>query len=269
TELRMKIEKFLAMLMSAMVMMLCFSACDDKDEPKPEPDPNEVAAPNFGGRNENLIKDFRKGDFFKVFEYQGVYKHLNEQRGNLMQVTREEKWYFYPADQEEADKKRGYAHNGYLYNEYWEWAARDNRVSRDLFKGWKLYCEKKFGTVCNQYVYTGFNGHVDNMQYSLYGTEVSEITSFNDTQFVLKSEQGDYQDYFAYSFTGQTYDESNSRFYGSVFAGAENMLREMYEYYGSASIMLETGDYYPTDVEHNYLGSGTIGYVAKLLGITL
>lgn len=269
----MKLKRFLAMLMSAMVIMLCFTACDDKDEPnpkpEPEPDPNEVAAPDFGEEELSLIKEMRNGTFYKVFEYKGIYKHTERRLGYWAQVVQEDKWYFYPADPEEVAKKRGYAHDGYLYNEYWLWASDDNRVFRDLRAGWELYCEKKFGVLYKQYIYTGFNVHADNVFYSLYGINVSAIQAFNDSQFVLQSWHEDYQEYFAYSFTGQTYDDSNSRFYGSVFDGAENMLREMYEYYGNLSIMLQTGDYHPKDYEHNYLGSGTIGYTAKMLGITL
>ncbi|MDE6390569.1 MAG: hypothetical protein K2L26_04035 [Duncaniella sp.] len=265
----MKIKRFLAMLMSAMVMMLCFTACDDKDEPtkpEPEPDPNEVAAPDFGEDTPTMQRDFRKGNFFKVFEYRGIYKHTDKTYGHMGVVTQEDKWYFYPADPEEVEKKRGYAHDGYLYNEYWQWADKDDYVLHVLYNGWKVYCEKKFGAVCNQYIYTGFNLHNYGNGSSLYGTKV-DIEAFNDSQFVLNSSYKDYQEYFAYSFTDQTYDDSNSRFYGSVFDGAENMLREMYEYYGSAYVFLSTGDYYESDSEDYY--SGTIGHVAKLLGITL
>jgi len=253
-----------------MALMLCFTACDDKDEPdpkpEPEPDPNEVAAPDFGDITPTMERDFRKGNLFKIFEYRGIYKHTDKTYGHMGVVTQEDKWYFYPADPEEVEKKRGYAHDGYLYNEYWQWADKHGSVFYDLYEGWKVYCEKKFGAVCNQYIYTGFNLHNYGHSSFLYGTFV-RLEAFNDSQFVLQSSYEDYQEYFAYSLTDQTYNDFNGRFYGSVFDGAENMLREMYEYYGSASVYLRTGEYTEFDPEDYH--SGTIAYVAKMLGITL
>ena len=266
----MKIEKFLAMLMSAMVMMLCFSACDDKDEPKPEPkpepDPFEVPAPEFGNVEPSKIEALQKEVFLEVFEYTGFYKHNLEKFSTDDQPYQEEKWYFYPADEEEAGKMRLYAHDGCLYNDYWK-SCPINKAYSDLFIGWYYYCNKKFGASRKAYVYTGFDFRYFPQPLYLNDYEVS-IKTFDDSQFVLESNHGRYDKYRTYSFTGKTYDDTNCQFYGSLHDGAEKMLREIYEYYGSANVSLNDGSPMGPDKNGNPI-PGSLAFCAKQLGVTL
>jgi len=254
-----------------MVLMLCFTACDDDDEPKkpePEPDPNEVAAPDFGERERSKIEAMQNGTFLEVFEYKGYYKHTDKTHGHMGVVTQEDKWYFYPADQREADKKRGYAHDGRLYNEYWQYVNLDFTEYRELQMAWEGLCKKKYnGVVRPQYVYTGFDIRYYPRPIYQYEKEVN-IVAFNNSEFVLKSNFENYQEYYAYTFTGKKYDDANSLFYGSVYNGAEQMLREMYEYYGSIHADIFDGNIMDPDKNGNPI-PGTIGYLADQLGITL
>jgi len=203
----MKLKRFLALLMSAMIMMLCFTACDDKDEPepepKPEPDPNEVPAPEFGGIDKSKEEAVRNGTFLEVFEYTGLYKHRKKKY-----ETERERWYFYPADEEEAHKMNGYAHNGCIYNEYWQWVDLNNEAYEYLHDGWERYCKKKYGATYPQYLYSGLDMHYTSGTYYLHGQYV-RLKTFDDSQFVLESSNDDFYEYQVYSFTGKKYDETN------------------------------------------------------------